>query len=147
LPIHQSFIRQKVVRSQLNRECVLSIAKVFSANFLAVPTLPKFSPAKVLYYTVNISCFHAGMKCQQIRSTGTQLTMAVYKRDWLARLYIMCFLRGFLSIPILNPSYFIKILYILYSMQNNCAHLTLYIIVIFSDVTIKILASSIIACL
>ena len=26
--------------------------KVFSANFLAVPTLPKFSSAKVLCYTV-----------------------------------------------------------------------------------------------
>jgi len=53
LPIRQSFICQKVVRSQLNSECVLSTAKVFSANFLAVPTLPKFSPAKVLCYMVS----------------------------------------------------------------------------------------------
>ena len=30
----------------------LPIAKVFSTNFLAVPTLPKFSPTKVLCYTV-----------------------------------------------------------------------------------------------
>jgi len=52
LPIRQSFIRQKVVRSQLNSERVLSTTKVFSANFLAVPTPPKFSPAKVLCYTV-----------------------------------------------------------------------------------------------
>jgi len=52
LPIRQSFIRQKVVRSQLNSERVLSTAKVFSSNFLAVPTLPKFSSAKVLCYTV-----------------------------------------------------------------------------------------------
>jgi len=58
LPIRQSFIRQsfihqKVVRSQLNSEHVLSTAKVFSTNFLAVPTPPKFSPAKVLCYTVS----------------------------------------------------------------------------------------------
>jgi len=52
LPIHQSFIRQKVVRSKLNSERILSTAKVFSVNFLAVPTPPKFSPAKVLCYTV-----------------------------------------------------------------------------------------------
>jgi len=30
LPIHQSFIHQKVVRSQLNSERILSTAKVFS---------------------------------------------------------------------------------------------------------------------
>ena len=30
----------------------LPTAKVFPANFLAVPTLPKFSPTKVLCYTV-----------------------------------------------------------------------------------------------
>ena len=30
----------------------LPTAKVFSANFLAVPILPKFSPAKVLGYMV-----------------------------------------------------------------------------------------------
>ena len=30
----------------------LPTAKVFSANFLAVPIPPKFSPAKVLCYTV-----------------------------------------------------------------------------------------------
>jgi len=52
LPIRQSFIHQKVVRTQLNSEHVLSTAKVSSANFLAVPTLPKFSSAKVLCYTV-----------------------------------------------------------------------------------------------
>jgi len=52
LPIHQSFIHQKVMRSQLNSECILSTTKVFSTNFLAVPTPPKFSPTKVLCYTV-----------------------------------------------------------------------------------------------
>jgi len=57
LPICQSFIHQKVVRSQLNSERVLSTAKVFSANFLAVPTPPKFSPAKVLCYMVRNSDF------------------------------------------------------------------------------------------
>jgi len=40
LPIRQSFIRQKVVRSPLNNERVLSTAKVFSA--------------KVLCYTVTV---------------------------------------------------------------------------------------------
>ena len=33
----------------------LPTAKVFSDNFLAVPTLPKFSPAKVLCYMVILS--------------------------------------------------------------------------------------------
>ena len=41
--------------AQLNSEPVLSTTKVFSTNFLVVPTPPKFSPAKVLCYTVN--CF------------------------------------------------------------------------------------------
>jgi len=54
LQIRQSFIYQKVVRSQLNSEHVLSTTKVFSSNFLAVPTPPKFSPAKVLCYMVCI---------------------------------------------------------------------------------------------
>jgi len=34
LPIRQSFICQKVVRSQLDSECILSAAKVFSAKVL-----------------------------------------------------------------------------------------------------------------
>jgi len=56
LPIRQSFIRQKFVRSKLNSEHVLFTTKVFSANFLAVPTPPKFSPTKVLCYTVQAYC-------------------------------------------------------------------------------------------
>ena len=34
----------------------LPTAKVFSTNFLAVPIPPKFSPAKVLCYTVLVAC-------------------------------------------------------------------------------------------
>jgi len=41
--------------AQLNGERVLSTAKVFSTNFLAVPTPPKFSTAKVLCYMVSYS--------------------------------------------------------------------------------------------
>ena len=56
LPIRQSFIRQKVVRScelkNIEWALPLPTAKVFSANILAVPTPPKFYPAKVLCYTV-----------------------------------------------------------------------------------------------
>ena len=44
-----------LVSSNIKWALPLPTAKVFSANILAVPTPPKFYPAKVLCYTVYIS--------------------------------------------------------------------------------------------
>ena len=44
-----------LVSSNIEWTLPLPTAKDFSANILAVPTLPKFYPAKVLCYTIYIS--------------------------------------------------------------------------------------------
>jgi len=76
LPIHQSFIRQKVVRSQLNSERILSTAKVFSTKVLCYTVIvilncvvPKWSSS---YSRVHHLVFTLG---QMVHHTGLSNTL------------------------------------------------------------------------